>query len=190
MDSKQKKVDVTKKGKSNIAAAKPDAKPDAKPTKADVKVDAKVDVRQEDNINVDINDIDLTSIDFGTESQQEPQGENLEQMVEDCYNHKKYRATYENTNKYKDIDEVLDMSDLDKHRTERRIFSEKLEKDPEFREKYINDLKKQYESNADEQDMHDNLWGADTPAPSTEFTQGKYGVHIANVTNLTINITL
>lgn len=97
---------------------------------------------------------------------------------------------------------------LEAHRMDRKALCERLEKDPEFRRKYIEKQKlkaeiakmqawrehrQQEESQESQEELPNSLIPHGTPdsepLPDPE-PPGKTGVYIANVQNLVINITL
>jgi uncharacterized protein YeaO (DUF488 family) len=121
----------------------------------------------------------------------------------ETYNHKKTSPAHKMSTL------PLELPSIDAHREERRKFSEKLEQDSEFREKYINELQEKKRANFDEClkkhgdrtcfDHDDDENNALMPnskcteehnniLPDLNTTQK--GIFISHVTNLTLNLHL
>jgi hypothetical protein len=155
----------------------------------------------EDNIDVDLGDVNLEDITELIKNVTEDQKAKKETRKEED------KIAQELREKYKNLGKDTDMEDITKRKESRRELSERLEKDPEFRQEYIDEQKdKRREesqkiidrlrnknsyttSEYSDDDIPDDIYTATEPLPD-EPGITKNGVYINRVDKLVIKITL
>lgn len=171
-----------------------------------------------DELNVDVGDIDIEeeSSEKEDEVEDEPSEEEEEETppspkkktpVKDFYNHRRRskftKEEEELRAKYADL-EVDDDPALDQYKVNRRALADRLEKDPVFREKYIQAEKARRQHKKEKEELEEVLRslqnkkeqkeleeGEELPLPeddgSVTPSAGRNCVYIQKVKNLTIN---
>lgn len=125
-----------------------------------------------DNINPDLDDLVWDEVPSVPGAPGAPSAPSVPSQNKLSENDKKLLERYQDL----DVDDEAENKEMDSLRENRRKLSEKLEQDPVFREKYIQDEKKRRESQDDALDIISRLQGKDRESRLEDIEVGESDV--------------